>query len=153
MVALSWFIIMGWMLPCRMSLCFVKGCSGEEKGPEQQQLTSQASLPTDGFPLSVWRGRQNWRNALKHVCAPEHAHFYPGWGVASGTGLFFVIVTICYCWVWGLGLSRIPTSLTPVFPSMFDWSRMYTLAISCSTSARKTRHLPVKFSVWIPQDP
>lgn len=152
MVALSWFIIMGWMLPCGTSLCFVKGCSGEEKGPEQQQLTSEASLPTDGFPLSVWWGRQNRRNALKHVCAPEHAHFYPGWGVASGTGLFFIIVTICYCWVWGSGSFQNSHKSNTSFPKHV-WSRMYTLAISCSTSARKTRHLPVEFSVWIPQDP
>ena len=53
MVVLSWLIIMGWMLSYGMSLCFVKGCSGEEKGPEQQQFRSQASLPTDVFPLSV----------------------------------------------------------------------------------------------------
>lgn len=53
MVVLSWFIIMGWMLLYGMSLCFVKECSEEEKGPEQQQFRSQASLPMDVFPLSV----------------------------------------------------------------------------------------------------
>lgn len=45
MVALSWLIIMGLMLLYGMSLCFVKGCSGEEKGPEQQWFRAQASFP------------------------------------------------------------------------------------------------------------
>ena len=71
---------------------------------------------------------------------------YCGWN-----WFFFINMTVCCYRVWGLGLSRVPTGLIPILPSAFDWSQMYTLAIRCSTSVRKTRHPPVKFSVWIPQ--
>lgn len=152
MVALSWLIIMGWMLPCGMSLCFAKGCSGEEKGPEEQRLRWQASLPTGVFPLCVWREAEVEECTITSSC--------------SRTCTLLPRVRWC-SWHWSfphrydclllLGLrsgsfkSSHKSDIN--FASAFGWSRLHTLAIRCSTSTRETKHLPVKFSEWVPRDP